>query len=157
MIGRDRRTTRTLIVEPDHAVMLTLRRSVGDTPYVTSCHDFLGARTQLLENVPDVLITNIRLAEYNGLHLVLLSRASGQRTRCLVYSGQPDLVLVNEARDLGALFERTERLRYALPRYIDADGGWPQSDRRDPFRVDRRTIFRGGRRASDVAELVGTA
>jgi hypothetical protein len=138
-------------VEPDDAVMFALRRALGKRSNVTSCRDFLGARQQLLSSAPDLLITNLRLAEYNGLHLVLLSVASEHATRYLVYSDQPDIVLVKEAHALGALYERTNRLPHALPSYFAAE--WPEADRRDPFRLDRRSTFRGGRRASDLAEL----
>src|SRR5438034_1074290 len=75
----------------------------------TLCREFLPARSQLLAEAPDVLVTNLRLEEYNGLHLVLLAAANGL-TRSVVHSDRPDPFLVREAQTLGAFFETTHRL-----------------------------------------------
>ena len=37
------------------------------------CRDFSTARERLLNQPPDLLVTNVRLHEYNGLHLVHLA------------------------------------------------------------------------------------
>jgi DNA-binding NtrC family response regulator len=140
-------TRHVLLVEPDPVLNRRVHRACGRAVRVTACHDFLGARGRLFADPPDLLITNLRLAEYNGLHLVLLSGTSG-RTRCVVHTDHPDWVLIAEAQAAGAFFERTERLPYAVGSYLQAE--WPASDRRDPRRFDRRATFRGGRRAADV-------
>jgi hypothetical protein len=72
-----------------------------------------------------------------------------------VHTNRPDFLLIKEAQHLGAFFERTDRLPYSLPSYIQSR--WPSTDSRDPRRVDWRTHFRGGRRASDVEELVAAS
>ena len=97
---------------------------------------------------PTFVITNLRLDEYNGLHLVLLNHIANPPARCIVHTDRPDFVLLAEAQDLGAFFERTDRLAFALPAYLASN--WPTADRRNPRTYDRRTIFRGGRRAADV-------
>ena len=145
-------TTHVLIVEPDRVVNRRLQRACGRATSVTSCHDFLGARTRMLAATPDLLITNLRLNEYNGLHLVLLSHATEAPPRCIVHTDRPDFRLIKEGQSLGAFFERTARLPYALPNYLHHQ--WPPTDNRDPSRFDRRSLFRGGRRASDLEELV---
>ena len=86
--------------------------------------------------------------EYNGLHLVLLATSEGV-TRSLVHTDRPDPYLVREAQAIGAFFERTERLLHAVVGYLHFD--LPQRDRRNSDRYDRRTAFRGGRRAADIA------
>ena len=136
-----------LIVEPDARVGRALRAACLQAAAVVLCPDFDGGRAELERNPPKVLITNLRLEAYNGLHLVLLSQMSGIGARCVVHTDRPDFLLVSEALAMGAFFERTERLIYSVLGYIW--GTLPEIDRRDPVRMDRRASFRGGRRASD--------
>jgi DNA-binding NtrC family response regulator len=140
---------RLLLVEPDAAVSQWLRPSVERLARATFCSDFLSARSQLLSDPPDILVTNLRLGEYNGLHLLLLASSDGGVTRSVVYSDRPDPYLIREAQTLGGFFERTERLPHALAGYVHF--ALPQRDRREAYRYDRRSAFRGGRRSADVA------
>jgi CheY-like chemotaxis protein len=138
-----------LLVDPDpkglRAVQSALR-VVADIEAVTDCR---GARTRLLNQPPDLLITNLRLQAYNGLHLVhLVHLAAGTRTRCIVYSTYDDLMLAREVQAAGAFFEHSLRLPLVLPSYVNAT--LPEHDRRDLTTLDRRTAFRGGRRCSDL-------
>jgi DNA-binding NtrC family response regulator len=141
-----------LIVEPDVAVIARVRQAVRRDATVVSCQEFPDARMRVLYDPPEVLVTNLRLAEYNGLHLVILARTAETVSRCIVHTNAPDLLLIREAQSFGAFYERTDRLPFALPSYLHMRE-WPSSDRRDPGRVDRRNMFRGGRRSSDVAEI----
>ena len=109
----------------------------------------LAARSQLLSDAPDILVTNLRLGGYNGLHLLLLATSDGGVTRSVVYSDRPDRYLIREAQTLGGFFERTERLPHALAGYVHS--ALPEKDRREGYRDDRRAVFRGGRRSADVA------
>jgi DNA-binding response OmpR family regulator len=138
---------RILVVEPDAEIARVIARSCAEVAQVTACPGFAEARSQVRDAPPDMLVTNLRLEEYNGLHLVMLVVESGAATRCLVHTDRPDLHLVREGRRLGAFFEDTQRLRHCLPSYLRA--ALPASDRRDPVRFDRRTPTRGGRRAAD--------
>jgi hypothetical protein len=140
---------RLLLVEPDAAVSQWLRPICERVARATICSDFLAARSQLLSAPPDLLVTNLRLGEYNGLHLVLLATTDGGVGRSVVYSDRPDPFLIREAQTLGAFFERTDRLAYSLVGYVHFP--LPESDRRAAHRYDRRTAFRGGRRTADVA------
>jgi hypothetical protein len=137
-----------LVVEPDAVLGQRVRARCEGIARVTLCRDFLSARSQLLASPPDLLVTDLRLEEYNGLHLVLLASTEGV-TRSIVHSDRPDPYLVREAQNIGAFFERTERLLHAIVGYLDVP--LPQRDRRNADRYDRRTAFRGGRRAADVA------
>jgi hypothetical protein len=139
--------TSVLVVEPDLAIVRAIERSCADLAAVTACPRFADARSRVLAAPPDVLITNLRLEEYNGLHLVVLVVESGLPTRCVVHTDRPDVYLAREGQSLGAFFEQTGRLRYCLPSYLTAT--LPASDRRDPGRYDRRHASRGGRRAAD--------
>jgi len=137
-------------VEPDAVLSRSLGQVCEELSRVTRCADFAGARARLLEDRPDFLVTNLRLAEYNGLHLVLLSELEETKARCIVYTDRPDFALIAEAQRDHAIFEWTARLPFALPGYLL--GTWPGTDRRSASRIDRRRTFRGGRRAPDTAQ-----
>lgn len=140
-----------LIVEPDAFVSRRLKEACGVATHVTTCPDFPSGRERLMVEQPNFLITNLRLNEYNGLHLLFLSQTEDRAARCVIHTSRPDFSLIAEAQKLGALFEWTERLPYALHAYLQT--AWPNGDRRSPHRIDRRRMFRGGRRAPDVAQL----
>jgi hypothetical protein len=106
---------------------------------------FQAGRARLLADPPELLVTNVRLREYNGIHLVMLAPAS---TRSVVYMDPEDPVLLREAQAVRAFVESPERLLLSLPSYVGAD--LHLADRRELRRFDRRTIARGGRRAADV-------
>ncbi len=136
-----------LVVEPDAILGQRLQASCERIARATVCRDFLSARSQLLAGAPDLLVTNLRLEEYNGLHLVLL--AADGVTRSVVHTDRPDPYLVREAQTIGAFFERTDRLTHSLIGYLQFP--LPERDRRDAEHYDRRTAFRGGRRSADIA------
>jgi DNA-binding NtrC family response regulator len=140
-----------LIVEPDAFISRRLKEACWPLAQVTSCPDFPSGRERLMVDQPNFLVSNLRLNEYNGLHLLFLTHAEERATRCIIHTSRPDFSLVGEAQKLGAVFEWTERLPYALHQYLQ--NPWPENDRRSALRIDRRRIFRGGRRAPDVAQL----
>ena len=120
---------------------LNVLRLIAD---VDVCRDFSTARERLLNQPPNLLITNVRLHEYNGLHLVHLATPY---TRCVVYSPHDDMVLAREVQAAGAFYERSMRLSRSLAGYVH--GVLPTHDRRDVSTLDRRRFPRGGRRSSD--------
>jgi DNA-binding NtrC family response regulator len=144
-----------LIVEPDAFVGRRLKEAAGTTTRVTTCPDFPSGRERLMVDQPNYLVTNLRLNEFNGLHLLFLSHSEERTTQCIIHTSRPDFSLIAEAQKLGALFEWTERLPYALHQYLY--NRWPDADRRNPHRIDRRRTFRGGRRSPDVAQLFSPA
>jgi len=134
-----------LLVDPDSEGLRAVQAALRLVADVEVCTNFRDARTRLLNQSPDLLITNLRLRAYNGLHLVHL--AAGTHTRCIVYSTYDDLVLAREGQAAGAFFEHPFRLPLVLQSYVNAT--LPRQDRRDLTTLDRRTAFRGGRRCSD--------
>jgi hypothetical protein len=140
-----------LLVDP-HAEMIVgpIRQALQGVAYVEPCAEFHGAKALLLASPPDVLVTNLRLQSYNGLHLVLLA---SKATRSLVYAEPDDLVLAREAQRLGAFYERASSLPLVLPAFFK--GMMPVGDRRDVARLDRRLAFRGSRRRADVSDARG--
>jgi hypothetical protein len=122
--------------------VLNALRLVAD---VEACSDFQAARLRLLVKPPDLLVTNLRLEAYNGLHLVHL--AAEMPTRCIAYGEDGDLVLAREVQAAGGFYERSKRLLHALTSYVRAT--LPPQDRRRPTVLDRRQLLRGGRRCTD--------
>jgi len=76
----------------------------GEGFLVLSCATFAEARAQLGTRRVAALLTDVRLVEFNGLHLVQLARTLHPRARLVVFSGHPDEVLEHEAHAVGALW-----------------------------------------------------
>ena len=133
------------VVDPNFGRLTALRRAFEPFAVADGCGHFAGARERLLIRPPDLLITNLRLHAYNGLHLVHLSKAP---TRAIVYMDPADPMLLVEAQRVGAFTEAPSRLMGAAQAYLTA--ALPQHDRRAVDRYDRRATPRGGRRAADL-------
>ena len=71
---------------------------------VSALGDFEAAKRQLAVQVPDVLITALRLGPYNGLHLILRARADNPTITTIVVVEEDDPVLRRDAEELGAAF-----------------------------------------------------
>lgn len=70
---------------------------------VDVAEDFDGARSRLEAASPDVLVSDIKLDAYNGLHLAIWSRGRSLTTKTLLI-GDPDRVLEKEAERERALY-----------------------------------------------------
>lgn len=82
------------------AVMADALRGLGVS--VHEADGFAGGRELIAETAPHVLITDLRLGAYNGLHLVLRLRATAPRLKAIVLVETPDPVLEREALRLDA-------------------------------------------------------
>jgi two-component system response regulator RegA len=71
---------------------------------VTVAETFAKAKDRLNTRPPALLITEVRLGEYNGLHLVLRGKAQRPTIAALVMSSLADPVLQSEAEAMGATF-----------------------------------------------------
>jgi CheY-like chemotaxis protein len=80
------------------AVQLLRRRGYD----VRGVRTFQEGRDALETFEPDLLITDVRLNEFNGLYLFLRSHQRHPNMACLVVSGYPDPVLRREAIQQGA-------------------------------------------------------
>jgi DNA-binding NarL/FixJ family response regulator len=111
-----------LLADPDRDAILTFEQVLGsrDVGSVVACTDFISARRHLLDDLPHLVITNLRLGAYNGLHLVHLAATLGPRPRCIVYSDDPDPLLAREARSAGAEYESRQRIPSILASYANA-------------------------------------
>jgi hypothetical protein len=145
-----------LIVDPSKSRLNLLRKEAGALVDVTACADFQSARRCLLNTSPAFLFSHFRLGMYNGLHLVHLAAHARLDMRSVLFDEQVDAQLAFEARLIGAFYEPSSRLAFAIRSYLCSQ--LPDRDRRDARRPDRRARFRGGRRATDLSlgQLSGT-
>jgi len=137
---------RVLFVDPDASAVETIRGIAGGAA-IDTCTDFESARERILATEYDLLVANLRLEAYNGLHLVYLAKASGLRTRAVVYTAARDARLGRDVQEAGAFYETADRFTRALPNYLSRP--LPDRDRRSPGCADRRGTFRGSRRMAD--------
>lgn len=142
-----------LLVEPDSEIRERLEDVLVEFADVTSVADFAAARACLRDSAPpDLLLANLRLQSYNGIHLALL--ADPMTTKCVVYADEHDRMLAREVQSANAFYERLTQLPYTLRCYVQLP--LPDHDMRDPDLPDRRRFCRGGRRASDIAALAAS-
>ena len=78
-----------------------LRDAGNDVILVETAH---AAREVLSSHSPDLLISEIRLGPFNGLHVVIRHHASHPRMRAIVLDRAYDPVLADEARRHGAAY-----------------------------------------------------
>ena len=92
-----------LIVRPgcndDH--LAAVLESVGYV--VIQADSFFVARARLTEDV-QLLITDLRLGEYNGLHLALVAKQQHPKVLAIVAAETADDVLQREARSMDATY-----------------------------------------------------
>lgn len=136
-----------LLVEPDARFRLALYRTISDLAEVRCVATFAEARTALMDGLDDLLVTNLRLGAFNGLHLVYFVGGVGSRTRAVVYTDQLDVEFGREVQRAGALYDTRRSLHHTLASYVGA--ALPPQDRRRLGIHERRQAFRGGRRAVD--------
>ena len=74
MSSRHGRSLTVLVVEPDPAALEAKLEALASAGCeTTGVSTFEAAKAKLARAAPDVLVTNIRLGAYNGLHLVARS------------------------------------------------------------------------------------
>jgi DNA-binding NtrC family response regulator len=138
-----------LIVDVDPVQLSTIAaivEAIGH-PFV-STSSFAEARRHLRERAFGVVVTNVRLGAFNGIHLAYLSRIAHSDARIFVYAHEHDRMLAAETQAAGAFYSRQQYVTFSLPAFLRAS--LPERDRRDIDGADRRTTFRGGRRITDI-------
>ena len=96
---------RIFLVEDNPAALQGMSDLLTDSGYeVTPIGGFMEAKRLLDQEVPDLLIVDIRLGDYNGLHLVVRQHLAHPNCRIIVTTGFPDPVLEGEARGYGAVY-----------------------------------------------------
>jgi CheY-like chemotaxis protein len=99
MVGPTARQ-KVLIVDDDDASRVGLQHLLSDAGYDTETASTFHDGLHLLRTTsPDLLVTDLRLGEYNGLQLVA---SAGGETPAILVTGYPDPVLEADAHQLGA-------------------------------------------------------
>lgn len=66
--------------------------------------DFADARERVTTEPPDLLVTDVRLGPFNGLHLVFAGKSVNPSLAAIVVGGRADLALSFEVERAGATF-----------------------------------------------------
>src|SRR5262245_24485646 len=143
-----------MIVDHDARVVAKLGAMAEAANYRVSAHLDFGSARDALGSRPGpiaALVANVRLGEFNGIHLVYLAKMQHPKIRALVYAKPHDPILALEAQQASAFYQRQAFLPFSLASFLRA--GLPTNDRRTVSGFDRRTEFRGGRRTTDLPEL----
>jgi len=94
-----------VLVHTDPDVLHRAEALLYDAGYaVVSASSFQAARKALDCVEPDLLIADVRLDDFNGLHLAILSRLERPRTRVIITHACPDSMLEDEAKRCEAAF-----------------------------------------------------
>jgi DNA-binding response OmpR family regulator len=94
-----------LVVEPYLPHLLFILSTLSSLQFdVIVADTFKDAKAALLSARPALVITDVRLREYNGLHLVLRGRSAWKDLPAIVTSSMDDAVLRDETERLGATF-----------------------------------------------------
>jgi DNA-binding NtrC family response regulator len=163
----DPRAPRTaLVVEPTLAnqILALSALSLGGFQ-VTVADNYRAVRAFLDQYPPTLLLTEIRLKEYNGLHLVLRGKTCHPSMATIVTTTWSDAALQSDAESLGATFVpqpvTQEELLAAVMRTLHRGGEDLDGQIRPPFErrmMERRAILDpaftpnrrvGGRRRDD--------
>lgn len=95
-------TPTVLIVHDDRAVLARLSVKFQGRADVSTAASFEDAKAILTTTPPNVLITGLRLGQYNGLHLIIRSRIDRPTTAGFVILEKPDAALEQEVASHGA-------------------------------------------------------
>ena len=90
-----------VIVAQNPALATALLSWLGSAGYELAIVTTFAAAKALLETQPVLLIAEVKLGEYNGLHLALKARAAGIPS---IVIGPKDPVLARDAESLGAAY-----------------------------------------------------
>lgn len=94
-----------LIVDDTEATLSALKELLSAAGFeVATAGDFEEAKRKIDEESPDLLVVDIRLGPYNGLHLVVRERLAHPDRPVIMTTGFPDALLEAEARRYGAEF-----------------------------------------------------
>ena len=97
-----------LIVSASPALAENLIEWVVPAGYRPSVATTFESAKQQLRSNPRIVITGVRLHEYNGLHVALRARQAGIPA---VVVGDADMVVERDAQQLGATFVKCDELR----------------------------------------------
>ena len=122
-----RRRTRILLVNADSLSLLRLDGRLSDEGYdVTAVSTFHGARERFHSIGPDLVVADIRLEAFNGLHLAGWVRFEHPDVPVIITHTSYDHVLEREARRFGAKFVTTPLENPEFMKHVRAAVGEPR-------------------------------
>jgi DNA-binding response OmpR family regulator len=138
------RALSALVVDPDAPTRVRTVTALADAGFhVISTDAFEAARYQIVAAPPSILVTTLKLEEYNGLHLVLRARAAEPRTACLLTVDE-SANFQKEAEQAGATYivgpvSTSELMAAVLRTLFQSDPSVHVSAPFERRRTDRRT------------------
>jgi DNA-binding response OmpR family regulator len=94
-----------LIVDSNPAALSDTASAFRDAGYhVTTTASFESAKWRLRTVPPDLLVTDVRLGDYNGIHLVIRGRTDDAGLQAIVTDTTRDRVLEADATTQGAIY-----------------------------------------------------
>jgi DNA-binding NtrC family response regulator len=128
---------RVLVVTADGSLRHELAHTF-EPMSVDLCSDFRSARAKLAAGAYDLIVTEMRLGEFNGLHLAYIAKHDQPQARTVVFTAPFDPALASETIAAGAFYEHTQRIVATARGYLgavtenhpraadDVDGGFDQ-------------------------------
>jgi DNA-binding response OmpR family regulator len=94
-----------LVVDDDALVLALTGRWLLEAGYdVVTASDFPDARAKIQRRKPELVVTDIRLGDFNGIQLGLLAREARAGVHLVIITGWDDPVLRQDAAQLGATY-----------------------------------------------------
>jgi DNA-binding response OmpR family regulator len=94
-----------LVVDDDAQVLELTERWLLEAGYnVVTAGNFMDARAIIQLRKPDLVVTDIRLGDFNGIQLGILAREARSGVHLVIISGWDDPVLRQDAAQLGAAY-----------------------------------------------------
>jgi DNA-binding NtrC family response regulator len=96
---------RLLVVNADHDRLRATEEILVSAGFLVTCaSSFDQAKRGLLCAPPDLLVTDVRLGAYNGLHLVVRAHSDHPSMPAIVMDVHHDQVLESETKNAGAVY-----------------------------------------------------
>ena len=96
---------RALVVDDDSQILSITGRWLRRAGYdVELANSFEDARVAIELSAPDIVVSDIRLGEFNGIHVGILARKARPDVRLIMISGWDDPVLRHHASQLDASY-----------------------------------------------------
>ncbi len=96
---------RVMLVDDDESLLHLVTDWLVAARYEVEAFDhFETAKDRLKHFTPDVLITDVRLGDFNGLQLVMFAKAEHPEVTAVVLTGFEDPVLRKDASAAGAKY-----------------------------------------------------
>ena len=128
-----------LVVDVDRNALHAAATALADAGYlVTQATTFADARQRLVLSKPDLLVTAVRLAGFNGLHLVVRTRVMLPDTVAVVTHAVTDPALQADAAEHNAIY-MVQPVDWPLFLTVVSSALGARGERRKPSRPRRWT------------------